>query len=66
MLPRTVDAQHHRLDRVVEAHLPQQVGRALAADHAGRLMAVEYLSDATTMPTLESDFDFKTRLDAPR
>ncbi len=41
---RTVDAQHHRLDRVVVARLAQEVRRAFAADLPGRLMTVEDLA----------------------
>ncbi len=39
-----VHAQHHGLDRIVEAGLTQQVRGAFTADRAGRLMSVENLA----------------------
>ena len=41
---RAVDPQHHGLHGPVVARLPQQVGSALAADRARRLMTVENLT----------------------
>ncbi len=63
---RAVDAQHHRLDGVVVARLAQQIGGALAADRARRLMAVENLAGGDHDADLGVGFGFQHALGAHR
>ena len=63
---RAVDAQNHRLDRVVVARLAQQIRRAFAADLARRLMAVENLAGRDHDADLGVGFGFQDALGAHR